>query len=227
MHPIQRHILKVLTLREKIRYRDLKPKEVEGNQFMYHLGVVIKRGYVDKVGILYVLTRDGKMYADRVELDTFIPRIQPKIVTMIHCVNRKSETLLFKKTRSPLSNLVHLPYGKMHIGEPVKKAADRELKEKTGLQTSLMHAGEIYVRVYDGDELIAHILHHIFVGKNPTGEILEKTVAGIPFWSKIEDVSKKDSVRGFKKIIKIIAKNKSTFFFEEFDLHLPKNNPQT
>ena len=227
MHPIQRHILKVLTVIGEMRYRDLKPKEIDGNQFMYHLGVVIKKGYVKKVGILYLLTTDGKMYADRAEFDTFIPRIQPKIVTMICCVNRKNETLLFKRTRSPVSNLVHLPYGKIHMGEPVKEAANRELKEKSGLEASLTHIGDIYVRVYDGDELIANILHHVFIGKNPTGEILEKTVAGIPFWSKIEDVPKKELIGGFKEIIEIIEKNKSKFFFEEFDLHLPKLNPQT
>lgn len=210
-----------------MRYKDLKPKEIDGNQFMYHLGVVIEKNYVDKIGILYSLTLNGKMYADRAELDSFLPRMQPKIVTMIYCVNRKNETLLFKRTRSPLFNLSHLPYGKIHIGELIEEAAHRELKEKTGLETSLSHVGDIYVRVYDGAELIVHVLHHVFVGKNTKGDILEKTEVGIPFWSKIEDIPKKELVGGFKEIIDIISKNKKGLFFEEFDLHLPKFNPQT
>jgi len=227
MHLIQRHILKILTLNVEKRYKDLKPKEIDGNQFMYHLGVVIKNGYVKKVGIFYSLTLDGKMYADRVDLETFLPRTQPKIVTMIYCQNKKNEVLLFKRSRSPLSNLVHIPYGKIHMGESIKEAASRELKEKSGLEVPLAHVGDIYVRVYDGDDLIAHILHHIFVGQNPVGEILEKTEAGIPFWSKIADVPKKELVGGLEEIIEIISRNKNKLFFEEFDLHLPKHNIQT
>tara|TARA_Y100000310_G_scaffold331037_1_gene403883 strand:+ start:5843 stop:6526 length:684 start_codon:yes stop_codon:yes gene_type:complete len=227
MHPIQRHILKKLTLGKNLRYKDLKPKEVEGNQFMYHLGVVTDHGYVKKVGVTYSLTIDGKMYADRVELETFLPKVQPKIVSMLHCTNKKSELLLFRRKRSPLFNLVHLPYGKLHMGETVQDAAKRELKEKTGLSADLSHIGDIYVRVYDGDELLAHILHHIFSGKNLTGRLLEETNAGVPFWSETNVVNRKEYVGGFREIIEIISKNKKKFFFEEFDLHLPKNNTQT
>jgi len=227
MHRIQRHILKILTTKRSVRYKDLKPKEVEGNQFMYHLGVVIKKGYVKKNGVIYSLTTAGKMYADRVELETFLPREQPKIVTMFYCANDKKELLLFRRLRSPLFNLVHLPYGKIHFGENVQEAAERELKEKTGLKTNLSHVGDIYVRVYDGDELIAHILHHMFSAKDPHGTILEKTPTGIPFWSSIKNVPKIERVGGFDEIVDIILKNKQKFFFEEFDLHLPKNNPFT
>ena len=227
MHPIQRYILKNLTINGQIRYKDLKPKEIDGNQFTYHLGVVMRKGYIDKIGIFYSLTLEGKKYADGVGLDTFIPTVQPKIVSIIYCVNNKEETLLFKRARSPLANFIHLPYGKIHMGESVKEAGIRELKEKSGLEAHLSHVGNIYVRVYGGDELIAHVLHHVFVGKKPTGKILEKTKAGIPFWSKVEKIPKRELIEGFKEIIEIISKNKDGFFFEEFDLHLPKNPPQT
>ena len=227
MHTIQRHILKILTTKTKARYKDLKPKEVAGNQFMYHLKAVMSDGYVAKAGAIYSLTIKGKMHADRVELETFLPRTQPKIVTMIYCINEKGETLLFRRLRSPLFNLIHLPYGKMHMGESVLEAAERELKEKAGLKAHLSHRGDIYVRVYDGSELLGHILHHIFSGKNPKGTILEKTLVGVPFWSKIEKITDEEYVGGFKEIIEIISKNKKKFFFEEFDLRLPKNNTFT
>src|SRR6266481_3854617 len=37
MHAIQRHILKNLTVKGRLRYRDLKPQSVEGNQLITHM----------------------------------------------------------------------------------------------------------------------------------------------------------------------------------------------
>jgi ADP-ribose pyrophosphatase YjhB (NUDIX family) len=184
---------------------------------------VIDLGYVKKESTLYSLTTAGERYADRVELETFTPRIQPKIVTMIFCQNKKGEILLFRRTRSPLFNRLHLPYGKIHMGEKVTDAAHRELKEKTGLTAKLSHAGDIYVRVYYGENLVGHILHHIFRGVNVSGQLIEKIPAGTPLWANTKKIPQKEFIAGFKEIIQILSKNKKKTFFKEFDLGLPKD----
>lgn len=223
-HPLQRHIMKTLTFKQKVRYRDLKPKGVEGNRFMYHLGVLINEKYVSKGGIFYSLTQKGERYADRMTLETFLPRIQPKIMTMIYCLNKNGELLLFERTRRPASNLLNLPHGKIHMGEKIKESAEREMREKTGLKVTLSHIGDIYIRIYHDGELVAHILHHLFSAKFPKGELIKGLLAGKPSWSKIEKIPQNRYARGFREIIKIISQNKKGFFFKEFDLHLSKDD---
>ncbi len=69
MHRLQQHILHQLILNERQRYADLKPAEVEGNLFMYHLRCLMKNGHVEKCPDgRYRLAAEGKTYVDRLSL---------------------------------------------------------------------------------------------------------------------------------------------------------------
>jgi hypothetical protein len=48
MHRLQQHILSQLIHYPERRYADLKPDEVEGNLFMYHLRQLMAAGWVIK-----------------------------------------------------------------------------------------------------------------------------------------------------------------------------------
>lgn len=222
MHYLQRHILKALTTQGPLRYKDLKPKEVDGNQFMYHMGRVLDEGYVKKGGITYILTRKGKEYADRVTLETFQVRAQPKIVTMLHAVNKIGEILFFERAREPFRGLVSLPYGKVHLNEKVKDAAHRELKEKTGLEGNLVRRGDAYLTVYEDGELLTHMLCHTFSVENIKGALVEKTPAGRCFWNEYKKIRPSLRAPGLAEIIKLLKRKASTPFFAEFFLDISK-----
>ena len=100
---------------------------------MYHLKSLLSEGFIKKTTGGYQLTALGKRYVDKLSLKNFQPRFQPKIVTVIICRNSKGEYLLCHSSRQPFFGKFCFPYGKVHFGETIKKAADRELEEKTGL----------------------------------------------------------------------------------------------
>lgn len=211
MHDIQKHILKKLSLAKKCKYSELKPAGVESNKFAYHLQSLISGGLVaaktaDKDGG-YALTPKGKHYVDTISFESFKPRIQPKIVTLLVLEN-KGSYLLYKRRKSPFINHIGFPYGKIHLEERIYEAAERELKEKTGLSAKLMHKGDVYLTVHDETELVSHMLCHVFVGSNPSGVLKAGDPTGECFWSKISDIPPRQLIPGVLQIEKLFKANK-------------------
>lgn len=215
IHNIQKHILKTLTLLSDISYSKLKPKLTEGNLFVYHLRKLINEGYIDNKNQKYRLTSKGESFVDRVSLESFQERIQPKIVTLL-CIEKSGEFLLYRRSRSPFTNHIGFPYGKIHMGEKLKDSAIRELKEKTGLKSSIKYKGHVYVTVHKETELISQMLFHVFYGKNPEGELKSDSLIGECFWGKIKDIPQQDLIPGVSKILKLIKKSQTPFFAEYF-----------
>ncbi len=215
MHRLQSHILSQLIHNPELRYADLKPSEVEGNLFMYHLKTLIKQHLVVKGDDgLYRLTPEGQRYADSLSLKTFTPRAQPRIVTLLVVKRSDGKYLFLRRKRQPLLGKVGFPYGKVHLGESIADAAQRELIEKTGPTAELSHRGDGYITIYMHNEPVSQIMFHLFYSENPTGELVAETPGGSTFWAGVEEIDETfmPSVRG---LFAELAKAEDERFFVE------------
>ena len=163
-HHVQKHIMGVLMYKKYARFRDLRPPKTDTNLFSYHLKLLQKGGFVDKVAEGYTLGKNGILYIDRVTTSTLEVRTQPKIITMLVVQNTEGELLLYRRARQPWTDQWTLPYGKLHIEDAsLEEAAKREACEKLGLKDyTVIHAGDCYIRVKDGGETVMTTLAHIF-----------------------------------------------------------------
>jgi ADP-ribose pyrophosphatase len=77
-------------------------------------------------------------------------------------VRRRNRVLLVKRRRSPGEGLWAIPGGRVHLGETLQEAAEREVFEETGI---IVAAGEaIYTfDLIDVDERGRVIFHYIIV----------------------------------------------------------------
>lgn len=217
MHRIEKYVLHRLILSPSSRYAKIKPKGVEGNLFMYHLKKLIKENFIRKKNDgRYELTPAGKLFADKLSLKSFQPRILPNIVTLIACKNQKGEFLLYKRKRQPFLGLIGFPYGKIHLGEKIADAAKRELKEKTGFSATLTHKGDVYITTFQNGELISHVFCHVFSGETPKGQLKRDTEIGKCFWAKIKDIKAKNYIPGFLPVYRILKQKNPDKFFKEF-----------
>lgn len=216
MHWIQNYVLQQLILFPDRRYADLKPANIEGNLFMYHLRQLLKAKLVQKrADGLYELTAAGQVYADRLSLKTFKPRIQPRIVTLIACQNYQGQWLLFRRKRQPLIGQVGFPHGKLHEGESVQQAATRELKEKTGLKASLRHCGDGYITIVEHGSVVSQVMFHCFYGKNPSGRLLTDTKVGHAYWGDPSEVAPDELIKSVPDLIELLRKHPRSRFFAE------------
>ncbi|MBU1092310.1 NUDIX hydrolase [Patescibacteria group bacterium] len=202
MHILQQKIIASLIKQPGLRFNKLRPEGVESNQFVYHLKVLMRDKLIKQTGNLYQLTVGGKQLADKLSYKDFRPRVQPKIVTMLVCKNSKGEYLWQKRTKEPFHGLVSFPYGKLHLGETIQEAATRELQEKTNMAGKLQHTGDAYWLVYENDELIIHVLCHLFRVNNPK---LTKGLIIPPdcFWLALDKIDKTSLVPGIFELVKL------------------------
>ena len=175
-------------------------------------------GLVEPVDGGYGLTAEGLRYIDTISLKDEQPRVQPKIVTQIACQNEKGEWLLYRRNRQPFRGSIGFPYGKIHLGETVLAAAEREFTDKTGLTATLQHRGEVYITAVEKGELISHMLSHLFTGVVTGGELKAETEYGECFWATV-DPAGTDYFPGFREELKLLE-GRTDHFFEElyFDL---------
>lgn len=173
MHITQVHILEILRQKSPRRYSELKPKEVEANVFMHHLKAVIKQGLVNKVETGYELTTEGGRFVIGFAKNGIRKTIQPLILVEVAVQNEKGEWLLTKCLTEPFLDLIGFPAGRIHLGESVAEAAKREFTQKTGLVAEVQHVGNMYQQTFKGEELICHLLTHIFVGRVTSGVLDE------------------------------------------------------
>ncbi len=216
LHVIQKEILIRLIQNPELRYSQLKPKHIESNHFMYHLKALMRDGMVEKRDNgNYSLTMEGKLYADQVNLKTLKVRRQPKIVTLVAVQNDKNQWLLYKRKHQPLINQIGFPYGKLHLGETVQEAAERELMEKTGLTCKLKHKGDGYIIIHEENEPVSQICFHLFYGRNPKGKMKTETQYGWIRWSdENDDFTKPPFMASMHDLMRLIETEKDRFFVE-------------
>lgn len=165
-HHIQLHILKEMLIRNEARYSELKPPAVEANLFMYHLNRLIQTGMILKQDKSYVLTRTGKLYADRSNLASMKIRRQPKCISILAIQNALNEWLILKRKHQPFIGYKGFPSGKIHFGETLLQSAARELSEKSGLtDVQLELKGTIIMRFMDEDITVNHVIGYVYYGR--------------------------------------------------------------
>lgn len=205
MNWIQQYVLRELSLHPTRRYSQLKPKDVEGNVFSYHLQKAVKAGYIERHERLYSLTVKGRHRAGMVSIKTGKIRKQPKIAIMIIGSGSKGEYLLYRWHRHPFLNRVSFPYGKHHFGKSVFEMAALELQEKCNATGTLEHLGDLYIKTTVEDEIVTHMLVHAFKATGLKSDEFKSTdPTGECFWGRPEDITDRDSAPGFKEIYEVI-----------------------
>lgn len=212
-HHIQKHIIDVLMFKEVARFRDLRPPKTDTNLFTYHLNALVKSGIVDKVPSGYALSAIGLSYVDRVSTEKKTIRTQPKIISMLVIQNGDGDILLQKRTKQPYINTWTLPYGKLHVEDKsVTAAAQREAFEKLGLENpDIEHAGDCYIRVWVGKELLSTTLAHVFRSYQEVVADSENLVWARPH--KLDQYNLAPAVQ------EVMTRTffKDPFYFEEYD----------
>lgn len=211
-HFIQKNVLSYLTQQKIARFRDMRPLKTDTNLYSYHLKLLQKNGFVEKMDDGYTLTVRGMSYVDRISAESVRLSVQPKVVTMLVIQNGYGGVLMYQKTRQPFIDQWTLPFGKVYNNDAsITQAAKRETKDKIGdVEIALHHAGDCYVRVRHDDEIKISTLIHVFYGTTDlelAGEHLK--------WVKLHAIDALDTAPA---IDQIIARTffKDPYFFEEF-----------
>lgn len=220
---IQRHILIELTKNATRRYSELKPRDVEGNLFMYHLKGLMRDGLIEKSENAYQLSVQGLQFIGTFSLVEGKTRQQPKILTAVIAKNDRGEYLFVRWQRQPNIGQISFPHGMAHYGKSMVAMAALELAEKAGLKAELEYLGDVYVRGMRGDAVDRHMLVHLFEASNirPGREDERRADVFESFWATLDEVKPEEFVPGFYEIAQLVKDRPEGKIFEELTVEVP------
>lgn len=204
----------------------MKPnKEMENNLFQFHLDHLVGKNLVEKVDKKYELTKDGKKFAIRIDSDTAKLEPQAKLGVAIGCVrkgNNKEHILIYTRLKHAYYGCQGFPAGKVKQGELILNAAERELREETGLTGKAKIAGILHYHIFDksGKELLDDLILFLCRFDNPKGK-LKGSKEGKYEWVNVNEISKYvkkpfQSKEMFLKEVEVLLANKERpEFFEK------------
>src|SRR3989338_835088 len=193
-HPIQVSVLRQLLFSPELGFADMqKLSDVTSDHFTFHVKKLIEEGYVEKREKEYRLTRKGKEYANRMDTDENAIEKQPKVSVAITLERRNDkgerEFLFQQRKKNPYYDFWGRVGGKMRWGETVIEAAERELKEETGLEAKLEYRLLYHKRDFDkntGKLLEDKIFLCVYANKF-TGKMIESFEGGVNRWMTHEE----------------------------------------
>ena len=153
LHHIQKHILNTLARTDCARYSELKPIELDGNTFTYHLKRLIFDDYVLRNDDNnYELTQRGKTYIVHRYED---PTLQAHSIFLI-VLKIGDKWLLRRRLVQPHLHSVGFVHGEPRHDEPVTQTAKQRLQEKTGIVADLTICGSALISISNGSELVSY-----------------------------------------------------------------------
>lgn len=211
-HPIQKHILSILSLQKVARFKDMRPPKYDTNLYSYHLTKLVHSGYVKKTGPNYSLDTAGLIYAQSSNEHT---QTQASLQVMLMFVvqNSDGDTLLVERHAQPYIGSLTLPGVELHYSDSsllgaAKRFAQSTLRVK---DSAPYHAGDCYVRVRHGSTIITNMLVHVFTFNTDDIRVKDSMT-----WVQPHKLPTCGLAPG---IDQIIARTffRDPFYFEEFD----------
>jgi hypothetical protein len=140
-HPLQRHIIGVLTRHEAVHFSDLLEPDMESNSLTYHLQQLIKDGLVESPqrGV-YCLSELGKQIGRHSEerSDMLLRRARSILILAIQHAET-GEWLLSKRLTQPLLHKVGFMHAEPQPKQTQEETAAQTLKELTSLDGSFQY----------------------------------------------------------------------------------------
>lgn len=198
-----------LATAESKRYGQLKPSDLDGNVFGYHLKSLLVDNYVSKtIDGHYTLTSKGKDYiVHRYEN----PLLQAHSIYLI-ALSQGDKWLLRERLIQPLIGMSGFVHGEPVPGESILETAQRRLTTKTGITANLRIHSSGLVAIMRGDKLESYSNTIIVVGETSQDITIEKDETGRNYWLSAAELTSKNVLPSCNDIVNRITGNDASSF---------------
>lgn len=204
IHHIQRAILDRLATTNSARYGEIKPAEIDGNSFTYHIKQLIGDRYVLKnEDGSYALTPKGKDYIVH-RYDG--PALQAHSIFLI-AIRRGDEWLMRERLVQPLLGMSGFIHGEPVASESLLETAARRLQEKTGLFPALSVHSSGLIRISSENTLESFSHAIIITGETQADISVSNDQTGCNFWLPTIHLNESSVLPSCNDIVTLIKNN--------------------
>lgn len=216
LHHIQKSIMDQLATSEMKRYGQLKPAELDGNVFGYHLKALMIEKYITKNELGdYALTQKGKDYiVHRYEN----PLTQAHSIFLI-ALRRGDTWLMRERLVQPLIGMAGFIHGEPVAGESIEATAEQRLVEKTGITTTLHVHSSGLIAITRGHQLESYSHAVILVGETSDDIHISEDATGRNFWQPAAELSAAENLPSYSDIVARVTTHDTTPFDLRYTLH--------
>lgn len=188
LHHIRRAILDKLATAEYLRYGELKPENLDGNVFNYHLkGLIVDKLVQKNSAADYSLTQYGRDYI----VHRYEDSSQSAHSIFLIVLQRQSQYLLRRRDVQPLLGYTGFIHGEPEAGVDIIQTATKRLYDKTGINNvDLSVAGSALIAQYIANELQSFSHAVIINGLTEQDIEIESDATGHNFWSELNAIEK-------------------------------------
>ena len=186
-HHIQCAVLDILSRSESLRYSEIKPIDLDGNVFGYHLKLLVQDNLIEKrTDGAYQLTATGKDYIVHRYED---PLLRAHSILLI-VIRRGDSWLMRRRLIQPHLGLTGFVHGEPRSNETIITSSQRRLVEKTGLSTPLhLHCGGIITLKNPHSDIAESYSHTIVLtGTTENDFTIESDTTGEQSWHTTDEI---------------------------------------
>lgn len=218
-HHLQKKILAQLVEAKTARYADLKPKDIEGNVFTYHLQMLTKQQLIHKNEEgHYELTSKGKLMGINATAASRELLSQAHAILLLCVRDKQGRWLLRRRLVEPMHGKIGFIHGEPHAYATINEAAEAILERRTGLIATFEVAGSGYVRLFDETELVAFSQFTLLTTNNATGTLKERDSHGENSWHEMPDFSGDDMIPSMPAIVEALSAEQPFLLDLRYDL---------
>lgn len=206
-HHLQKKIIAALVECETARYADLKPENIDGNTFTYHLRALTQQKLIvkNKDG-KYALTNKGKLYGINSSVTKKDVLHQAHSIILLS-IRDGNKWLLRKRLVQPMYGKIGFIHGEPEAGKTVFEAASETLKRRTKLSGEFAVKGSGFVSLQDREnELVAYSHFTLLEVTNLQGTLKASDSHGENRWLEKPDFASKDMIPSMGNITEQIKK---------------------
>lgn len=191
-HKIQASILARLLQVKTARLSELNSAKVPMDTFNSHLNNLVRRGYVQKVNGIYLLSTKGKEFAQHFHITTLELSPQVRIGVMITAQYKEDNKIWYlceEYLKGPLARKVGLLEGEVFTGEGIMAAAERVFEEKTGTTGKFRLLGTQHIMTVDTEgHLLEDTFFYVLEALEIQGELIPGTTSVQNIWMREEEL---------------------------------------